>query len=243
MKMKAILAAAAATAGLLAAQSAAAQDVSIANPKSMAPNLDPEHIGSVLTDLGIAWTERTAANGRRYIRATVGDEFTFEIIPSACIENDGLSGCVGANFLARYTGREPNQQSVEAFNQNFVFTTAGMLPNRSGGYISRYEIADFGIPRGNLASSIGSFLYLASRFRSEIESSPRTVSQNGFADDMAARLLNRRVSESLGVRRNDLGESAFAMHKAGFEETVEIVNMLAATPDAPANKIRNLNAE
>ncbi|MGF1545178.1 MAG: hypothetical protein ACFB00_11875 [Parvularculaceae bacterium] len=236
--MKYLVSAVAAAGALVG--SAAAQEANIPNPRGIVANFDAANIAPVLREIGLTVEEKSDPNGRPFLRASVGEDFSFEVVPSACYVDNGARGCVGANFLARFTGSAPNQQTVAAYNQNYVFTTVGLLPRRTGAYVSRYEIADYGIPRGNLESSVSSFIYLATRFRDALATTSQTASADGYADDLSARLLNRRVGEAFGVV--DANLDALARHRTGFEETVEIINALEATPSAPANKIRNLGA-
>lgn len=221
---------------------AAAQDAGIANPRGMVANFDAVNLGQVLTDLGIVWQERQTADGKPYIAASVGNQFSFNIIPAACL-GAANNGCVGVNFLALFNGATPNAQSVSAFNQKYFFTSAGALPGGGGAYISRYEIADYGIPRGNVASSLATFVYLASQFRNEISSGSQTVSADGFAEDMSARYLNRVSAEAAGVDAAETEEGLGAVHLEGFEEAPAIVRIMMSTPGATKNKIENVGAK
>ncbi|MEO0399267.1 MAG: hypothetical protein AAF224_07555 [Pseudomonadota bacterium] len=214
-----------------------AQQAGISNPRGMVENFDPEHLGPVLTDLGVAWREERAEDGSRYIQASIGANFTFNIMPTACLNPDRSTGCLGANYLALFKGVGINYQTVAAFNQQFAFSTAGVLPGGRDAYINRYEIADFGIARGNLASSIGSFVYLAERFRNEISASRRTVSAEGYAGDMAATRLNQNAAAGIG--HQPLPESVEAMHQAEFERTAEFIRMLVDNEAGATNKISN----
>ena len=230
------------------AGAAIAQDAPVSDPRGVVENFDARHVGPLLTELGVVWQEGQLNSGGRVIKASIGN-FSFMIVPMACRNEAAQLGCVGANLVALYEGLTPNSQTVSAFNQHYVFTSAGALPGGAGAYLSRYEIADYGIPRGNLASSIGSFVYLADTFRKEIASGRRTVSLDGYADDMSARRLNGRMSEALGFETVNRTLAAYApvnraaLHRAGFETTTETVKALLDWSGAPKNKISNLTAE
>jgi len=230
----------AAIAGLFfATGGASAQEAGIPDPSGTIPNFDTEHIGPVLTDLGVVWRERRSEAGVRYIEASVGTNFAFKIVPAACMNAIRRTGCIGANFIALYAAPSINYQTVAAFNQKYAFTTAGVLPGGRDAYVSRYEIADYGIARGNIASSVGSFVYLADRFRSEIASGHKTVSAEGYAGDMSARLLNARAAGALGGGQ-DAVVSRATLHQRAFERTTEFVSAMNADGRALKNKIDNL---
>lgn len=236
----AILRFSAAIAALAAAGSALAQDQEfISNPRAMVPNFDAVNLGPVLTELGIVWQERRTSDGMPFIAASIGGSMNFNIVPLACLGPDQKSGCVGANIITVYTGGRANPQSVSAFNQKYVFTSAGVFSDNSGAYLSRYEIADYGIPKGNIASSIGSYFALAQRFRDEIAA--KTVSADGFVDDMSASVLNVRSAEAVGIDASVKGDGTLvALHQANLEATPELIRKLVASENAPKNKITNL---
>jgi hypothetical protein len=213
----------------------------IANPRGMVTNFDPVNIGPVLTELGVVWQERQTSDGQAFIAASIGGALNFNIVPLACLGPNN-TGCVGANIITYFTGGYANPQSVSAFNQKYVFTSAGVLSDNSSAYLSRYEIADYGIPRGNLASSIGSYFALAQRFRDEIAA--RTVSADGYGEDLSAGILNVRSGETVGIDARVAGDgTTMAIHQAELEATPELVRKLLASENAPRNKISNVTKE
>ncbi|MEZ5891627.1 MAG: hypothetical protein R3C58_00545 [Parvularculaceae bacterium] len=232
MKKHIALAALLAGAGLLATP-AVAQQSNLANPRGAVTNFDPANIGPVLTELGVVWQVRNA-EGRTFIAAAIGNgQFYFNIIPSACVGPNN-TGCVGANIIAYFDGVTTNHQTIEAFNQAYAFTTAGALQG-SAVYLSRYEIADFGIPRGNVESSLGSFVGIAQRFLNELASSSQTVSQEGYADDMSSNYLNRVSAEGIGVPAASTGAVA-EWHQIALDEFPAVLKDIAAS-DAPKNML------
>lgn len=236
--MKKMLAAATALFSALGVANAQQQDL-VSNPHGMAPNFDIANIGPILTDMGATWQQRQAANGQPYIVLSVGGELVLNVIPTACL-GENFTNCVGMNVLALFSGGGLNYQTVTAFNQKYAFSTAGIVENGTNAYLSRYEIADYGIPRGNVASSIVNLVVLADRFSKELATSGQTVSLKGYADDLSSRLLNSRALTSLG------GPDAAApvtRHDIAFEETTELVQMLLSDKDTPRNKIQNITAE
>ena len=53
------------------------------------------------------------------------------------------------------------------------------------------KIADFGAQKGNLATSIQVFVNQVLMFGNELATAGRTVSLEGYADDLSASMLNR----------------------------------------------------
>lgn len=231
--------AAAALAFSIGAASAQTEEL-VSNPTGMLPNFDVVNLGPVLTDLGVVWQERQLADGRSFIAASIGSALSFNIVPAACLGADGKSNCVGMNTITLFTGGAPNPQSVSAFNQKYVFTSAGMYSDGSSAFLSRYDIADYGIPRGNVASSIYTFFQLSQRFREEIAN--KTVSADGYADDMSAAALNMEGGKSMGVNVAvaTTDGAAASLHQASLEATPELVRRLIASDNAPRNKISNI---
>lgn len=225
---------------LLSAGAAGAQNQElISNPRGMVTNFDVVNLGPVLTELGIVWQERQLADGRPFIAASIGATLNFNILPAACVGADGKSNCVGANLITIYSGGSPNPQSVSAFNQKYVFTSAGMYSDESSAFLSRYEIADYGIPRGNVASSVYTFFQIAQRFRDEIAA--KTVSADGYADDMSASALTVSAAQAIGIDAAVATDgSTAALHQASIDATPELVRKLIASDNAPKNKIGNL---
>ncbi len=210
----------------------------IANPRGMVANFDAVNLGPVLTELGVVWQERRTSDGQAFIAASIGGALNFNVVPLACLGPNN-TGCVGANVVTFFTGGYANPQSVSAFNQKYVFTSAGVFADNSGAYLSRYEIADYGIPRGNIASSIGSYFALAQKFRDEIAA--RTVSADGYGDDLSAGILNVRSAEAVGIDARVAGDGTMmAIHQAELEATPELVRKLMASENAPRNKITNV---
>ncbi len=234
--MNKLLAASAAIAAL--SGSVQAQQDVVANPRGMVANFDIGNVGPILTEMGAVWQQATAGNGQPYLRVSAGGDLVLNIIPTAC-QGQSFTGCVGMNTVALFSGGGINYQTVAAFNQKYWFSTAGIAPDGSGAYLSRYDIADYGIARGNVAASVLNLVVLADIFRKELATSGKTVSLEGYADDMSARLLNGRGLTALA------GPGALetmTKHQVAMEESAEIVRVLLKDQDAPRNKIENVNA-
>lgn len=225
---------------VLSAAAASAQgNELISDPDQPVADFDPVNLGPVLTELGIVWQERQLADGHPFIAASIGGALNFVVTPTACLGADKKSRCVGAHFFALFSGGASNAQSVSAFNQKYAFTSAGIHANGTSAFLSRYDIADYGIPRGNVASSLRAFFSLSQKFRDEIYS--KTVSADGYVDDMSASILNVRSAETAGFDISHAGDGTLsALHQASFEAMPELVRQLIESDNAPRNKITNL---
>ncbi|MBI1365661.1 MAG: hypothetical protein GC153_06845 [Alphaproteobacteria bacterium] len=198
-----------------------------------------DNVGGVLSDMGATWQTMTAQNGQPYIEASLGGALNLVIVPTAC-ETPGFVNCVGLNIVSVLKGAAFNPQTVTAFNQRYPFSTAGLWIDGTDAYISRYEICDYGIPRGNVAVSIRNLGILANRFRDELATSKKTVSLQGYPEDLAARYLNEKNLEALGGAP---AQAALARHAAGVEDSLELVRALVERDAAPSNKVKNITAQ
>lgn len=238
--MKSILVAAGASALAIAAVSSAEAQNSmssggLSNPTNVVRNFSVQTVGPVLNEIGVAWQVQTLSSGQQYIDAVYGDALRFVIFFTAC--QDGAGGsCVGMNSVAFFDA-SANAQTVQAFNFRYQFASTGIDPNGVA-YISRYDIADYGIPRGNIASSVVNFAQLAAAFSQELETAHQTVSLEGYASDMAATHLNQQGFESLTGGEINQGQPLLR-HEASFEDAAEMVQQLIKDKQVPHNKIDN----
>ncbi|MEM9014336.1 MAG: hypothetical protein AAGB02_04430 [Pseudomonadota bacterium] len=210
----------------------------ISNPGGVINNFDVSNFGPILTELGMTWEERSDGDSGSFIIANFNNQINFNIMPQACLSGAN-AGCVGAAYVIIFTDVTPNHQTVTAFNQKSWFASAGRFSDGPGVYISRYEIADYGIFRGNVASSLISFLAHAQALASELESGTRTVSLEGFADDMASNHLNRVSLDAIAGQTLNLPKTAYELHQASFDEAPVIIRELAKSDKAAVNKITN----
>lgn len=206
----------------------------IANPRGIVANFDAANLGPVLSEMGVVWQQRQTQEGRPYIAASIGGSLLINMMPTACT-GPNFSNCVGLQTIALFPGKDINYQSVLAFGQKYAFTSVQIAPDASYATISRYDIADYGIARGNVASSLENFVYLASAFRQELQSGAKTISLKGYAEDFSATLLNSRgLTEVAGEK------AGLPRHQEALEETAELINILYKEGEAPRNKIDNV---
>lgn len=210
----------------------------VANPSSIISNFDIQLVGPVLNELGVTWQTVQDSNGNSAIQANAGGELIFYLRPAACRAANG-SDCIGLATFAYFQG-PANAQTVRAFNDNYAFASTGLMSSGGGAYISRYDIADYGIPRGNVASSVLNFLALADRFRSELATASQTVAFEGYAADLSSARLNRKsLTELSGIEA--LPSGSVQRHQQGFEESIEEILRLGADEATLRNKIDNMS--
>lgn len=209
----------------------------ISNPTGIVRNFDIANVGPVLTALGLQW-ETTDLNqdGAPEIRI-VRDGVVFFMTPSACQGANGAN-CVGAQTFALFSSAPVSQQSINAFNLQVAFVSTGPTPQ--GYYVSRYDIADFGIARGNIESSLDSFHGALGLAQNALVGGASTVSTIGYADDLASARLNEASGRALGVEVRAAAIDADAGHLRAVEQMPEAIKAFAAAAgEAAFNKIEN----
>ena len=205
----------------------------IPDSAKLIPGFDTDSITSVLNDLGVAW-QLASIEGQTMIQANFGGTANFVMLPAACNTPD--SRCVGLTTIAVFNGKA-NPQTVTAFNYYYDFLSAGVNPEGVA-YLRRYDLADYGIPRGNLASSIVAFATLIGRFSEELASSQRTVSLQGYAEDLSARSLNQSTLAAFSGVVN-APTTHIEAHASAFDDAVKITEILIDDAATPRNKINN----
>ncbi|MEO1136400.1 MAG: YbjN domain-containing protein [Pseudomonadota bacterium] len=205
---------------------------SVGNPTTIVQKFSVQTVGPVLNELGMPWQVKQLDNGAQYIHAASGS-MQFILFFTVCTGSD----CSGMQAITFFGDSNANPQTVQAFNSRYPFGTAGL--DQSGtAYVSRYDIADFGIPRGNVASSLINFLQLAEMFSNELANAHQTVSLDGYADDLSSSHLNRKsLGHFSGVDVSLSNQSK--QHRDGFEQGAEMIRLLLDDESAPRNKIQN----
>jgi hypothetical protein len=231
MKELSIVAAGAA----LLATAATAQTPPVSNPTTSLKSFDVQSVGAVLDELGAVW-QAQQGNGQTYLAANAGGDINFLLVPAAC-KGANQTQCVGLSMVAIFDG-QANPQTVTAFNYRYAFASAGLDPSGSA-YIKRYEISDFGMARGNLATSILVFVEQAKMLQQELSTSRRTVALEGYADDLSAGSLNRGGVETLtGVAAH--AANPVDAHQIGLDEAADHIKFFIENKNAPRNKIENI---
>lgn len=225
----------AAVAAVVFASGASAQV--IANPSGVVRNFDIANLGPVLTEMGIQWEQRVGPENQPFIAADVNGYFV-NIVPTAC-QGAGFTQCLGVQTFSLNEAANVNQQSINAFNLRYAFLSVGPVSN--GFYVSRYDIADYGIARGNVQSSLASFYSIAGIAAGELGGGGQTISSVGYAEDNSASHLNEAAGKALGV---DVAvapsDPIAAAHLKVIKATPEFVKAFATFGTAAVNKIDNV---
>lgn len=204
----------------------------VSNPSTIVPKFSVQTVGPVLNELGMPWQVKQLDNGGQFIHAASGS-LQFYIFFTVC----ETGGCSGMYAQSIFEAANANSQTVQAFNSRYLFGTSG-LSQDGDAYVVRYDIADYGIPRGNIAISIMNFLNLSVMFSEELANAHQTVSLEGYADDLSASHLNRKNLRHFAgaeVAAEAMGEG----HHRGLEEGAEMIRMLLNDKSVPRNKLQN----
>ena len=139
-------------------------------------------------------------------------------------------------MIAIFAG-DADQRTVSAFNYKYPYTSAG-IDNSGSAFISRYDIADFGTPRGNFARSLDVFLSQAAYLKDTLETSTVTVNRAAYTGDLAANSLNlqtflddEELAERAGVNTNG--------HEVSLEQTAAFISVLFEASENTPEKILN----
>lgn len=225
----------AAAGAILLSTNTMAQQSPVANPNETISSFSAQTVGSVLNELGAVW-QAQQGNGQTYIAANANGEMNFLLVPAAC-KGANNTQCVGLSMVAIFEG-SANPQTVTAFNYRYAFASAGLDPSGSA-YIKRYEISDYGMARGNLATSILVFIEQAKMLQNELATSRRTVAFDGQSDDLSSRALNRDgLSDIYGAKIH--AANPIDAHQIGLDDAAEQIKYFIENKSAPRNKIENL---
>ena len=206
----------------------------VKNPAATMTSLHAEAIIPVLTELGLSHQGATLPNGQKVVLAEAPNGLKFQITPTAC--DEAAQRCKGLNMLALFQTRA-QERTVSAFNYRYAFVSTGL--DESGvAYISRYDIADYGMPRGNLAVSIQTYLYMASLFDRHLYEATNTVSNEALGTDLAAHGLNMQTVMADAKLSDSLGLS-FASHEVSFEQITDAVDVFVRADTLSPGRIIN----
>lgn len=204
-------------------------------PTQMLSNYDVETTIPVLQEMGISWEGRTAPSGAKVLLATAENGIKFVLAPTAC--NAAVDdGCAGINMIAVFDGKA-DQRTVESFNYRYPYTSVG-IDNNGSAFISRYDIADFGVPKGNFASSLDVFVSQAAYFKDSLENQTVTVNRASYSGDFASNALNIGQTLEDKAAANRMGLDV-ASHSVSLEQTADFVSVLFEASEQAPDKILN----
>jgi putative sensory transduction regulator len=202
-------------------------------------NFDIQNIYPILQEMGISYEGRADDEGNKLLIAQASSGLKFAVVPAACL-NGANSGCVGMNVIALFP--EAPQRDVNSFNYRYAFTSAGINPANNASYISRYVIADYGIPKGNIASNLYNFIAQAEMFQKVIGGARKTVALEADPNDLAAHSLNMQAVMANEAASQILGHT-MGHHQVSLEETPAMIDMLVRADKADPGKIINFTVK
>lgn len=227
-----------ASVGIASAQSnslsAGSSKSPVANPAEMIPSLHAEAIIPVLQEMGLQYQGATLPNGQKVILAKAQNGIKFQLTPMAC--DAKAKRCRGLNMVAMFQSNAPTR-TVSAFNYRYAFVSAG-LDDSGVAYITRYDLADYGMPKGNLAISLANYLHMASVFDRHLYEATNTVSLEATGTDLAANGLNMRGILADSSLANRVGLNA-ASHQVSFEAISEVVDTFVRADGLAPGRIVN----
>lgn len=209
----------------------------IRNPSAPLTSLHAESLIPIVSQLGYSYEGVTLPGGEKALLVETGDGALFQITPMAC---DPSGRCRGMHLVSMFKA-DVERRTVMAFNDRYAFVSAGMSTDDTA-YLSRYEIADFGLPRGNIAVSIEVFLETSRLFTEHLERAARDLKQAPRASDLAANGLNMRGlmnSVSLSADRHSSADFVPHPHALSFEETNAIVETFVRAEEYYPGRIVN----
>ncbi len=211
---------------------ASSYNQSVRNPTSTIPNYDVSNLGPIIDEMGYSWQPQTTQSGKQFIAAKIRN-LNVILLPSAC--NGRNSGCVGLQTLAYFNGQRLSPGLVWRYNNESVFTYVGIDGDDSF-FVRRYDIADYGVPRGNVEASI-------QNFRAAVDNVLRAFAAAGAASDLTPAdpdtpigLVQRRLEEAellSGARKPVDSNHAY------LEFIDDSIVDLLTDPALPTNAVEN----
>lgn len=170
MRAFAVLLASCLSARLLAAP-AAGQDINAVSGRTgLVTNFDLPTVTRILRELNIPHAVAPGSGGR-YVNLAFQNGVRATLGRSAC-RADGLT-CKGMTLTARFGQGKPGWSELDklrranSFNARNSFVKAG-VDERGDFYLIRYELSDFGVSRGAVATSLLVFANLAQQYREHL---------------------------------------------------------------------------
>ncbi|WOI53002.1 YbjN domain-containing protein [Parvularcula sp. LCG005] len=237
----ATLAAGLAALGVASAQSNALSSGSapISHPEQMLPSLHAEAIIPLLDEMGIQYQGATLPDGQKVLLAKAKNGIKFQLTPTAC--DKGMTRCRGLSMMALFQTNAP-ATTVSAFNYRYAFVSTG-IADGDVAYIMRYSVADYGIPRGNLAVTLINYLHMASVFDRHLYESTNVVRQDVRDTDLAANGLNMQSILADSSLATMVGLNANS-HQVSFEKMTDMVGtFVKADGMAPGRLINHVDGE
>lgn len=163
-------------------------------------SFDVDKVGPLLTEMKYLWQERQAPDGSPFILVNADGERVFVISPLSC--GPANKDCLGMQLVSVFDD-VAKPDTVRKFNNRYLLASAGINENGNS-YLSRYDIADYGIARGNVATIISIFVTL-------MEVYEETVIEGGQAISFVDPVISTGAAKVSVVGADD-AESVIAMN-------------------------------
>ena len=179
---------------------AIAAPVDLSNPARITNTFQNEEIAAIANELGYDTTLLTGDDGKKVlvVEMPTGGIFVF---PQVC--ETKAPRCLQVEWLAIFDVKDTPISVINAYNDRQGFARA--FQHEGKVFLSRQEIADFGIPIGNIAVSLGVFAKLTDNFAAFLASSGKSAILNSpDAPNAAAHSFGGQpVVASTAIRAED----------------------------------------
>ncbi|MEO0699346.1 MAG: YbjN domain-containing protein [Pseudomonadota bacterium] len=207
----------------------------IRNPSAPLTSLDAEALIPLIQQMGLAYDGVTFPSGERVLLVTAPNGTRFQITPMAC---DDRGRCRGMHIVTLFQ-TEVDERTVAAFNYRYAFVSAG-LSGDNVAYLSRYEVADFGMPRGNVAVTIRLFLETAALFSEQLGAATGDLQKPPAANDLSANGLNMQsLWATATLFEEQPAPAPRHPHVISFEETARMIDTFVRAEAIYPGRIMN----
>ena len=159
------------------------------------PNFDAQTIAPVMQAAG-ASVSVTPISGEASALRIETDGLVGYVVPRAC--RNETANCAGGRWLISFSGNV-NRDAAMRFNQ-LDFIKVVQMSNGAWA-LTRYDIADYGVPQGNLVVTAGVFFAIAKDFQSQVYSSGGTSNDVSFeVDDRVVQGLNASALNAVNAQ-------------------------------------------
>jgi len=136
------------------------------DPRTNVASFTPENI--VTAAQAVNFRTEILSNGtNKAVGVTAPNGMKFIALPTTCQKPNQVD-CFALSLYAPFQGWQPSLEQVNYFNKHRRFTKVYI--DEGVAILSRYEISDFGIPIGNISSSLTNFASVASQFKQFLDS-------------------------------------------------------------------------
>jgi hypothetical protein len=149
------------------------------DPRTSVSSFTPANIISAAQAVNFQAEVLTDNEGNKAVGITASNGMKFIARPAACQQPNQVA-CVGLTIFGVFNGWNPTLQAVNYFNGYRSFTKVFLTEDKA--LLERYEISDYGIAFGNIASNLTNFAEIADQFRQFLDSGSTGVSYTPAPD-------------------------------------------------------------